>query len=89
MEILIMKLKDLLKQVKLENKAENKILTAAIQALDNGVYEPKVLKELKIALQQLATKKELSKSGIKLYTEISKPSFNLDSDLANSSMTWF
>lgn len=84
-----MELKEALIKVKLENKAEQEVLTAAIKSLDNGVYEPKVLKELKMALQQLATKKELSKSGIKLYTEISKPSFNLDSDLANSSMTWF
>lgn len=84
-----MELKEALTKVKLENETEQKVLTAAIKSLNNGVYEPKVLKELKIALQQLAAKKELSKAGIKLYTEISKPSFNLDSDLANSSMTWF
>lgn len=84
-----MELKDVLKKITLENETEKKVLAAAIKSLDNGVYEPKVLKELKIALQQLAAKKALSKSGIKLYNEISKPSFNLNSDLANSSMTWF
>lgn len=84
-----MELKEALTKVKLENEAEQEVLVAAIKSLNNGVYEPKVLKELKIAFQQLAAKHELSKSGIRFYMLISKPNFNLDSDLANSSITWF
>ena len=83
-----MTLKEALQKVKLENPQEKRIIEEAITSLDNGTFEPKVLKELKLAFEKLAQKNQLSKSGMKFYMEISKPSFNLNSDLA-SSITWF
>lgn len=83
-----MTLKEALQKVKLENPEEKRIIEGAIISLNNGVFEPKVLKELKVAFEKLAQKNQLSKLGMKFYMEISKPNFNLDSDLS-SSITWF
>lgn len=84
-----MTLKEALQKIKLENPQEKRIVEAAIASLNNGIFEAKVLKELKTGLEKLAQKNELSKSGMKFYMEISKPNFNLNSDLAISSITWF
>lgn len=62
-------------------------IDAAIASLDNGVYAPKVAKELKHAFNKLVLEGKISKEGLAFFTEINKPNF--DVDLATSSTTWF
>lgn len=84
-----MELKDALLKAKLDKEPEQRIIAVAVKSLDNGISAQRVLKNVKIAFQQLAAKGKLSKAGINLYMELANPSFNLSSDLARSSITWF
>lgn len=73
--------------INLEELVEQGIITTTIQQLKQGQNSNLVLRALKEKFNRLALTQITSKEGLKVYTELGKPSIKVDT--AVSSSTWF
>lgn len=76
-----------LQQQKLPNANEQSIIEQAIVKLHQRENLYLVKADVKSSLTELALKRQLSKEGVQLLTQLSKS--NINEDVARSSATWF
>ncbi|WEV38303.1 hypothetical protein OZX58_06100 [Lactobacillus sp. ESL0680] len=76
-----------LQQQKLPNVNEQSIIEQATVKLHQRENPYLVKADVKSSLTELALKKQLSKEGVQLLTQLSKP--NINEDVARASTTWF
>ncbi|WEV36568.1 hypothetical protein [Lactobacillus sp. ESL0677] len=77
----------LLQQQQLTNTNEQFIIKQAIIKLNQHENLYLVKTNVQSALTELALKRQLSKAGVQLLIQLSKP--NINEDVARSSATWF
>ncbi|MDF7669003.1 hypothetical protein [Lactobacillus sp. ESL0703] len=76
-----------LQQQQLPNANEQSIIEQAIVKLHQRENLYLVKADVKSSLTELALKRQLSKEGVQLLTQLSKP--NMNEDVAKASATWF
>ncbi|MDF7672680.1 hypothetical protein PT281_05295 [Lactobacillus sp. ESL0701] len=76
-----------LQHQQLSNVNEQSIIEQAIVKLHQRENPYLVKADVKSSLTELALKRQLSKAGVQLLTQLSKP--NINEDVARFSATWF